>query len=69
MGAILFQIHDKSKDEMISEFIKKLDAPQKIFSVTDKKLLGVLKVLEHYKYYLLGIRFTLKTNYKALENI
>ena len=52
---------------MISVFSKKLDAPQRNYSTTDKELLAVVKGLEHYRHYLLGKRFTLKTDHKALE--
>ena len=67
IGAILAQVNHKGKEEMISAFSKKLDAPQRNYSTTDKELLAVVKGLEHYRHYLLGKRFTLKTDHKALE--
>ena len=39
------------------------------YSTTDKELLAVDKSIEHYKHYLLGKRFTLKTDHQALQHL
>jgi len=54
---------------MIYAYSKKLDKAQLNYSVTDKELLGVVKATEHFRRYLLGRRFVLRTDHKALEFI
>ncbi|KAF9762051.1 Retrovirus-related Pol polyprotein from transposon 17.6 [Nosema granulosis] len=66
MGAILSQINEKGQERMISAFSKNFDKHQKNYSVTDKELLAVVKSIEHYRHYLLGKEFLLKTDHKAL---
>ncbi|KAF9761553.1 Retrovirus-related Pol polyprotein from transposon 17.6 [Nosema granulosis] len=51
---------------MIAAFSKTLDKAQKNYSVTDKELLGIVKGIEHFRHYLLGKQFTLRTDHKAL---
>lgn len=52
---------------MIGAFSKSLDACQKNYSVSDKELLAVVKGIENYRHYLLGKKFELRTDHKALE--
>ncbi|KAI4293446.1 hypothetical protein PAPHI01_2720, partial [Pancytospora philotis] len=66
IGAILAQKTNSGKEQMISAYSKALDATQKRYSVTDKELLAVVKAVDHYRHYLLGKQFTLKTDHKAL---
>ncbi|KAF9762929.1 Retrovirus-related Pol polyprotein from transposon [Nosema granulosis] len=51
---------------MISAFSKNFDKHQMNYSVTDKELLAVVKGINHYRHYLLGRPFTLRTDHKAL---
>lgn len=66
---ILSQKNQFGKEVLIYAFSKKLDAAQKNYSITDKELLAVVKTLEHFRHYLLGKPFILKTDHKALEYI
>ncbi|KAF9758266.1 Retrovirus-related Pol polyprotein from transposon, partial [Nosema granulosis] len=66
MGAILSQIDERGQERMISAFSKNFDKHQRNYSVTDKELLAVVKSIEHYRHYLLGKEFLLKTDHKAL---
>ncbi len=40
-----------------------MDRHQINYSVTDKELLAVVKSIDHYRHYLLGREFTLKTDH------
>lgn len=51
---------------MISTFSKAFDKAQINYSATDKELLVVVKSIENYRHYILGKKFTLKTEHKAL---
>ncbi|KAF9762994.1 Retrovirus-related Pol polyprotein from transposon [Nosema granulosis] len=66
IGAILGQIDKVGREKMISSYSKNFDKHQMNYSVTDKELLAVVKGIEHYRHYLLGKEFILKTDHKAL---
>ncbi|KAF9752794.1 Retrovirus-related Pol polyprotein from transposon 17.6, partial [Nosema granulosis] len=66
IGAILAQADSDGKEKMISAFSKNFDKHQLNYSVTDKELLAVVKSIEHYRHYLLGKEFILRTDHKAL---
>lgn len=66
-GSILSQIDDFGREHMISTFSKKMDKHQINYSVTDKELLAVVKSIEHYRHYLLGQTFHLRTDHKSIE--
>ncbi|KAF9761364.1 Retrovirus-related Pol polyprotein from transposon [Nosema granulosis] len=66
MGAILSQIDKAGNERMISAYSKNYDRHQMNYSVTDKELLAVVKSIEHYRHYLLGKEFLLRTDHKAL---
>ena len=67
IGGILSQRDKNGKEQMVHTFSKTLDKAQTNYSVTDKELLAVVKCLEHFRHYLLGKKFLLKTDHKALE--
>jgi hypothetical protein len=54
---------------MISAYSKQFDKCQRNYSVTEKELLGVIKGIENYRHYLLGKKFILRTDHKALVYI
>lgn len=66
--AILSQVID-GKERMISAFSKKLDKHQINYSITDKEPLALVKGVENYRHYLLGKKFLLKTDHKALAHL
>lgn len=66
IGAILTQTNSEGQEVMIAAFSKSLDKCQLNYSVTDKELLGVVKGIENFRHYLLGRKFKLRTDHKAL---
>lgn len=48
-------------------FSKKLDSAQCNFSVYEKELFAIISALKHWKHFLYGREFTLKTNCQALK--
>lgn len=69
IGAIISQTQENGHEMMIAAFSKKLDSTQINYSVTDKELLAVCKSVEHYRRYLIGRKFLLRTDHKAIEFI
>ena len=66
IGAVLAQKNGDSNYRMISAFSKKLDSAQKNYSITEKELLAIVKSCEYFRQYLIGKKFILKTDHKAL---
>lgn len=69
IGAILSQEDEDGNDKMVYAFSKAMDSAQKNYSVTDKELLAVVKATEHFRRYLLGKEFVLRTDHKALVHL
>ena len=67
ISAILAQKDAQGKEKMIYAYSKGLDKAQINYSVTDKELLAVVKGIEHFRHFLLGSEFILRTDHKALE--
>ena len=66
-GAVLTQKTKEGKEIIISCFSKKFDKHQENYSVTDKELHGLYKGIEHFKHYLLGKEFLLRTDHASLK--
>lgn len=66
IGGILAQKDDEGNEKMVYAFSKAMDRAQLNYSVTDKELLALVKTIEHFRYYLLGRKFTLRTDHRAL---
>ncbi|KAF9763834.1 Retrovirus-related Pol polyprotein from transposon [Nosema granulosis] len=66
IGAILSQIQE-GEEKIISYFSKTHSKAKKNYSTTEKELLGVIKSTEHFRHYLLGRRFLLKTDHSAIK--
>ena len=69
LGAVLTQFDGDGNERLLSCYSKKFDKAQSNYSTTDKELVAVMLGIEHYKHYLLGKHFTLKTDHKALEHM
>ncbi|KAI5182010.1 hypothetical protein NEOKW01_2150, partial [Nematocida sp. AWRm80] len=66
IGAILAQKDHHGKERVISTFSKILDSTQKNYGITDRELLAVVKSIEHYRHFLIGKEFILRTDHKCL---
>ncbi|KRH93153.1 putative LTR retrotransposon, partial [Pseudoloma neurophilia] len=66
IGAILSQTLDNGKEMMVSAFSKSLEPAQKNYATTDKELLAIVKAFDHFRHYLLGKEFLLRTDHKSL---
>lgn len=66
IGAILAQKSTEGNFKMIEAFSKRLDKAQVNYTITERELLAIVKSCEHFKHYLIGKPFILKTDHKAL---
>lgn len=66
-GGCLSQLDDNGIERPCSFYSKKLNDTQKNYSATDKELLGMVECIQHFKKFLLGNKFTLRTDHMALK--
>lgn len=65
VGAVLSQIQD-GKERVVSYFSKTHNTAQINYSTTEQELLAVISAVDHYRSYLLGNKFLIRTDHKAI---
>ena len=68
IGGVLSQIQD-GKEKVIFYGANKLSRCQKKYCVTRKELLAAFHYIKKFKHYLMGRKFLLRTDHKALEQL
>ncbi|MEW8544975.1 MAG: reverse transcriptase domain-containing protein [Candidatus Thiodiazotropha sp.] len=66
VGAVLSQIQD-GEEKVISYFSKCLSRSERQYCTTRKELLAVVIAVKHFHHYLLGQRFTIRTDHGSLQ--
>jgi hypothetical protein len=66
VGGIISQVQD-GKERVISYASKRLKKEQERYSVTRKELLAVITFINHFRHYLLGQKFLLRTDHGSLR--
>ena len=66
MGAVLSQVHD-GKDRAICYASKAFSKSQTNYSATRRELLAIVTSTRHFKHYLLGRKFKIVTDHRALQ--
>ena len=66
IGAVLSQIQDGT-EKVIAYGSKSLNKHEKNYCVTDRELLAVRHFTEHFRSYLLGRKFLIRTDHQALK--
>ncbi|KAI4293213.1 hypothetical protein PAPHI01_2487 [Pancytospora philotis] len=69
ISGILSQKDDAGREHIVHSYSKSMEKAQRNYSVTDKELLAVVKTLEHFRKYLVGKPFILKTDHQALTSL
>ena len=57
------------KGKLVAAVSRKLSDAERNYSVTEKEALGIIWTLKQFRHYLLGSRFTIKTDHKCLASI
>ena len=68
IGAVLGQQFEEG-EKPVAFFSKKLNPAQVNYTATEKECLAVVLALKHFEFYLLGNRFILQTDHKALKKL
>ena len=66
IGAVLSQISDQGSERVIAYASRSLTRPEQRYCVTRKELLAVVSFVQHFRQYLLGREFTLRTDHASL---
>ena len=66
IGAVLSQVQE-GEERPVAYYSRVLSRPEKQYCTTRKELLAVVKSIQHFRPYLYGVRFTLRTDHAALK--
>ena len=66
VGAVLSQVQD-GQERVIAYYSKTLAPPKRNYCVTRRELLAVVKAVRHFRPYLYGRRFKLRTDHASLQ--
>ena len=68
MGACLFQKRQEDKYwRPVAYFSRKLNPAQQNYGAIDKELLAIVEALKHWRHYLHGQNFVVKTDHEPLK--
>ena len=66
IGAVLSQLHD-GQVKVIAYGSRTLGKHERNYCITDKELLALRYFVEHFRQYLLGVKFLVHTDHRALK--
>ena len=66
IGAVLSQLDNSGKEHVVAYGSRSLSKPERRYSVTRRELLAVVTFVKHFRPYLLGRRFILRTDHGSL---
>ena len=66
IGAILSQVQDDGGEAVIAYASRSLSRQEQRYCVTRWELLAVVEFIHHFRHYLLGVHFTLRTDHGSL---
>ena len=66
IGSVLSQVTEDGREQVVAYASKSLSKSQKNYSVTKRELLAVVEFCDHFRHYLMGAEFTVRTDHKAL---
>ena len=66
LGGKLFQVNSQGRIHPVAYFSRALTKRERSYPTYDREVMGMRDTLKHFRYYLLGARIVLKTDYKPL---
>ena len=66
IGAVLSQLDDNSREQVIAYASRTLSKPERRYCATRKELLSVVTFIRYFRPFLLGQKFTLRTDHGSL---
>uniref|UniRef100_A0AAV2JG64 Gypsy retrotransposon integrase-like protein 1 n=1 Tax=Knipowitschia caucasica TaxID=637954 RepID=A0AAV2JG64_KNICA len=66
MGAVLSQVGSHG-EKVVAYFSKTFNKAERRYCVTRRELLAIVRAIGHFRYYLCGLPFTVRTDHSALQ--
>ena len=66
MGAVLSQV-GRGGEKVVAYFSKTFNKAERRYCVTRRELLAIVRAISHFRYYLCGLSFTVRTDHAALQ--
>ncbi|KAJ0050423.1 hypothetical protein NL108_003631 [Boleophthalmus pectinirostris] len=66
MGAVLSQVGPEG-EKVVAYFSKTFNKAERRYCVTRRELLAIVRAIGHFRYYLCGLPFTVRTDHSALQ--
>lgn len=66
IGGVISQVHE-GKETVVAYFSRCLDKSERNYCATRKELLAVIEALEHWRHYLIGVQFTVRSDHSSLR--
>ena len=66
IGAVLSQVQDGGREHVIAYASRTLSKPERHYCVTRRELLAVVTFIHHFRPYLLGRKFSLRTDHSSI---
>ncbi|KAK7884629.1 hypothetical protein WMY93_027752 [Mugilogobius chulae] len=66
MGAVLSQLRPEG-EKVVAYFSKTFNKAERRYCVTRRELLAIVRAIGHFRYYLCGLPFTIRTDHSALQ--
>ena len=67
IGAVLSQLNKSSVEQPLAYYSRSLSMPERIYAVTRKEILALVDALRHFRCYVIGKRFKVRTDHSALQ--
>ena len=67
ISGVLSQCDDENKEHPVSYYSRTLSRPERNYSTTRRELLAVLDSLQHFRIYLVGHHFLLRTDHASIK--
>ena len=67
IGGILSQTNEHNTEQPVTYFSCALAKPERRYAVTRKEMLVLVDSLKHFQIYILGRKFTVRTDHSALQ--
>ena len=67
LGAVLCQEDDEQKLRPVAFYSRKLKAYERKYAIREKELMAIVFAMEHYKVYLYGKEFVVRTDHRPLQ--
>jgi hypothetical protein len=69
LGGVLSQLVRPGVEQPISYFSRTLSKPERKYAVTRKEMLALVELLQHFRCYILGRKFKVRTDHSALQRL